>query len=401
MERRRFAALDGWRGVGCLFVALFHAGILGHAYASATLRNSWPVTDFYFVLSGFVISHVYWSRLTGRDGLIRFAFARFARLWPMHAFALCVMIAFELVKLVVAHLHPGSLETPPFGGTRTVDAIFTNLAMVHALGIHHGETWNIPSWSVSIEFWSCLVFAGVMVLFPMRRWTLAALGFFSFWMLIKHSTSNFIGVSFQLGIFRGLMDFALGHFTWSAYRILKRGSVPLFKGGATLLEIGIVLVIFGYFQILDVSTLSYLGPLIFALFILIFAFEAGPISPLLKTSPLILLGTVSYSVYLLHSPVLWVLEQAGQHAGAKLFGHAIVSALPNGKPLIDLGSVYLNDALTVVYLGVTVALAVVTQRLIEVPGQAFFKSLGARVVARLGKADTGRPLPVAVATPQE
>ena len=55
----RFAALDSWRGIAALLVALLHFRFLGHFYSLDFVRNSWLFVDFFFVLSGFVITHAY------------------------------------------------------------------------------------------------------------------------------------------------------------------------------------------------------------------------------------------------------------------------------------------------------------------------------------------------------
>ena len=48
--------------------------------------------SFLFVLSGFILTHVYRSRPF--PGYGRFILTRFARLWPIHVFALLVLVTF-------------------------------------------------------------------------------------------------------------------------------------------------------------------------------------------------------------------------------------------------------------------------------------------------------------------
>jgi peptidoglycan/LPS O-acetylase OafA/YrhL len=49
---KRFAALDGWRGVCAVLVALHHFSANGTIAALPLIRNAWLFVDFFFVLSG-------------------------------------------------------------------------------------------------------------------------------------------------------------------------------------------------------------------------------------------------------------------------------------------------------------------------------------------------------------
>ena len=71
----RFHVLDGWRGVCALLVALFHVNAVGHFYGLPVVRNGLLFVDFFFVLSGFVITHAYAERVSFRptgEILLRF-----------------------------------------------------------------------------------------------------------------------------------------------------------------------------------------------------------------------------------------------------------------------------------------------------------------------------------------
>lgn len=72
-------ALEGLRGIAALLVALYHAGRL-------TLRdvglvyNAWLCVDVFFVVSGFVMSHVYGRKLARGTELASFLVKRVGRL---------------------------------------------------------------------------------------------------------------------------------------------------------------------------------------------------------------------------------------------------------------------------------------------------------------------------------
>ena len=55
----RFYALDSWRGIAAVMVALFHMPIAWSLYDVGIVRHAWLFVDFFFVLSGFVIAFTY------------------------------------------------------------------------------------------------------------------------------------------------------------------------------------------------------------------------------------------------------------------------------------------------------------------------------------------------------
>jgi peptidoglycan/LPS O-acetylase OafA/YrhL len=53
-EIMRLNALDGWRGIACLIVAVFHFSANHSLYFQGWLRNCAPLLEFFFIVSGFV-----------------------------------------------------------------------------------------------------------------------------------------------------------------------------------------------------------------------------------------------------------------------------------------------------------------------------------------------------------
>lgn len=109
MVSKKFAVLDGMRGLAALLVLTRHT----EAYWAApwlSHNHSYLAVDLFFVLSGFVISHAYAQQLReGRLSAGRFMLIRWIRLWPLHALGAALGAA-----LVVAQdLHaPGAWVLP-------------------------------------------------------------------------------------------------------------------------------------------------------------------------------------------------------------------------------------------------------------------------------------------------
>src|SRR5690349_3198982 len=133
MTDHRFRVLDGWRGACALLVALFHLDAYWHFYDGLFVRNAWLFVDFFFVLSGFVISHAYRGRLATWHDARSFAIRRIGRLWPLHMAVLTFFVLLELLKLaIVKSGHVGS-DSLAFTDTKAFDAIAANIVLIQSL----------------------------------------------------------------------------------------------------------------------------------------------------------------------------------------------------------------------------------------------------------------------------
>lgn len=81
MSAHRFTVLDGMRGAAALAVLGYHAG--SGFYLSHSLRHGYLAVDFFFMLSGFVLSQAYGPRIAQGMGFKDFFRRRLIRLYPM------------------------------------------------------------------------------------------------------------------------------------------------------------------------------------------------------------------------------------------------------------------------------------------------------------------------------
>src|SRR5260370_10521059 len=87
-----FRVLDSWRGIAALLVALFHLNVYSAIYSLDFFRNAYLFVDFFFVLSGFVITHSYGGRMGTRESVGTFAIRRFHRLCALHSIVLLAVV---------------------------------------------------------------------------------------------------------------------------------------------------------------------------------------------------------------------------------------------------------------------------------------------------------------------
>jgi peptidoglycan/LPS O-acetylase OafA/YrhL len=359
-QPHRFQALDGWRGICALLIALHHFPAQGFLYHVPLVRNAWLLVDFFFVLSGFVITHAYRDRLSSSVEAASFAMRRFFRLWPLQAAILAAFIVLELYRYFATGTG--------FTGERSIFAIFTNLALVQSLGLHDMLTWNTPSWAVSTEFWTYVVFA-LVVFFTGRFRVLASAALIALSVVILALHSRYgMRETFDWGIARCIYGFFLGSLTYEAW---SRGWFTRLRGSTFEISALIFAVTYLVFIPGDRS-LEYLAPPVFAVFTLAFANDAGTASRVMLGKSLQSLGQWSYAIYLVQMLVIVLMVSALDSFAP---GHTAVGA--DGIEFIRFGG-FSDDAITLTYLGLVIALAAAAWRFIEVPGQAIRNFLPSR-----------------------
>lgn len=149
------------------------------------------MVDFFFMLSGFIMSHVYGSLFANtvtQPGIRQFVLARFARVYPLHF----VMLLYTVVMFSVsAELNIPT--TPLMQIENSTYSIFTNLLLLHSMNLH---TWLLPA---------------------------------EFSFLRAHASDYAINVAYQFGFLRCLFGFYLGMITYQLFNI-KRSSSFLGNG---------------------------------------------------------------------------------------------------------------------------------------------------------------------------
>ncbi|AWB24070.1 acyltransferase [Methylobacterium currus] len=380
----RFEALDAARGVCALAVAFFHMPLAHPLQQQAWFPNLQLCVDVFFVLSGFVLLHAYGERLaTGRQ-VLRFVLMRFGRLWPLHAATLGFLILLEGMRLLYLSHHAGTpVATPPFGAGHRPVEIVTHLLFLQNFRTFGDYSWNFPSWSIAVEFWASIVLAAtVMAAGPKARLAFAGLAVSSALALWWLSPRTLFVIQ-NWGIVRCLFDLFLGCLAYTL-----RDALRLPRSAATLAESLAALALPALVLVLPQGPLGYGASLIFAVAIALFSHQRGAVSDLARTRLPQRLGLWSFSIYLLHLPVIQVFTTV-VHAVEHRTGAARTAILGHDR-ILDVGSGPANLAVAAGLVAVTVALAALTYRFVERPSLAWFKRREARRNARLS-APAARP----------
>ncbi len=288
----RIHKLDGLRGLFALFVVLFHFNKHNapqFIVENFFVRESYIFVDFFFILSGYVISLSYDQRLASIDQFIIFFKKRFIRLYPLLLFSTSMYWYF---------VHPSFNH-------RNILLALDTLLLTNATPILSSNIgMNYPSWSISSEMISYLIFGLCsMLAIQKRKPMLLALLTLGCFILLAMQENYFQTGSF--GFIRGIACFNLGYFVFRAAN--NKVKLPNYAEWLVILGL-LVLMDFHYTATLEekafIVLLQFLIPISFAIFILVLLKTNGWLSQILQTRPIIFLGKISYSVYLNHAFII-------------------------------------------------------------------------------------------------
>ena len=360
-----FAALDALRGVAALIVVMFHFHVSGAIAQLAIVRHGWLLVDFFFVLSGFVLSHAYGDALAQRrEPVLSFMARRLGRVYPLHLVMLLLFVALEL--LLSSGQFGAVSHRQPFTGTRSATAIISNLALLHSFGVESRLTWNIPSWSIAAEVWTYLVFALVLAHAGRRgRAVMVGLALLAAAALIRWSPFT-LYTSFAMGFVRCLYGFGLGI---GAHMLHRRWPVGAAGGVLEWIVAAAALSFIGW---APHGPVIMLAPVTFAGLVWVFAADRGWLSRALHARWCAATGLVSYSIYMTHGFVQGRINDAitllGPRSGMVIAHGALATSDGVGDRIV--GAPWLGDALMIGMLALVIAVSHASYRLIEAPGRA-------------------------------
>jgi peptidoglycan/LPS O-acetylase OafA/YrhL len=357
-------ALTSLRYLAASWVVFFHlreftrADLLAHSpFASFGYLG----VDFFFVLSGFVLTHVYKRDVdAGRFDYWGFITKRFGRIYPMHLVTLVAFIALGLVSVKLGLTYEIWDPGAPFrlDKGQLMRGLITHLTLIHAWGSTQGLMFNLPSWSISAEWFAYLQFPIYMVLFkavkggPFAKLAMAA-GLF---VVMAGAAAvalrlELTRLSWNMGVLRILPEFLLGVGLYVFGQRWSAGPLGARIGLALCGALVAVALVFGSLRdgfVIPGAMVAVLG----LAGIVLFAADAdrcGVLRPL--SAPFfVLLGEVSYSVYMLHLLVGIVLFEV---------------VLPGLRPTDGLSAV----AMICGALVVITALSWASYTIVEVPGR--------------------------------
>ncbi|WP_121118478.1 acyltransferase family protein [Croceibacterium ferulae] len=329
-DHRRYRDLDGIRGILSVVIVLGHFGLksfLHKVSGGVVVTPAFPViVDFFFVLSGFVLAKSYVKRPRPiGEALIERVF----RLLPCHMVVLALLFTIRALMIwggtdpaVLKPVHPAPLAAEFFG--------------LYIFFFDGFPGWNQPSWSVNVQVYiTVLLGLGVLQLWRIPRVTMFAA--FALLVVAQGWLSCIVTPDVYYPIMRGFVGISLGAVLAA---MIDRGfiSVPTTRWFVPLFLCAFAVLI----VLRDLAPIIAMFTPIFITLIMVAGTRSHSV---LSLPPLLKLGDLSFSIYIVHMPV-WVLVHW----------------------LVDLDGIMGSLAFKAVWLMVVLAAAWVLTEYVEKPG---------------------------------
>lgn len=209
----RDGPLDALRFLAALFIVLYHVAERAPVSLfslSPAFGRGYLATDFFLMLSGYVLARTYGSRVLNADvGTLTFLKRRVQRIWPPHLAMLALFVAF-FVSTTVVGLAPQNPQWFQW------DQLLPQIFLVQAWFVPGTSGWNIPTWTLSALIVAYALFPMVWrrVAATKRPLQLLAMGVCA-WVAIDFAALMAFGVhGYQLplrfGLIRGVPLFMIG-----------------------------------------------------------------------------------------------------------------------------------------------------------------------------------------------
>lgn len=348
----RLHELDSLRGIAAVGVLLWHysnhfqATPLFGLLAPFYLAGIYAV-DFFFVLSGMVLARAYGTeerRERFSDNVVR----RIARLLPLHIATLLLVAGAQSALVWGFEAHPFVVEhNDPYH-------FVLNLFMVQFIGLQEWASFNGPSWSISTEFWVNVLFFSLLL--STRRIVPIALGLvvISFAVVVTTGNGSLAMADTHRYPSVTLIRTIYGFFVGVLLYEVAFKSPRLARAPAIFFDIGFLVgtsaLIAGSLGLLALDSHVEMFSVLVGFPTLILCAARGRwMKGLLRLAPLVYLGEISYSVYMIHFPLQVVL-------------HLMTVA---GWIALD----YANPGVLAAFLLLTVGAASLSYHFLELPAQ--------------------------------
>lgn len=331
MSTTRFIpSLTPLRGIAAILVVFFHYHMLIGPLTTPeiyVISKLYLMVDLFFVLSGFILSHVYqewFEQKIDKPRFWEFLKARLARIYPLH-----VLTFLYLLVWVIYMRSQIDFDQTPVVVQKVLDnsSIPGVLTLTHAWGTHRVATWNTASWSISIEWFLYIIFPFfTWIIYRYQRPAKIVLAFLACFSLVylcyviepvwieevrkqlqyteeqmTYYPKNSIDIVTGFALLRGFCGFILGMITYGLFN-QKLGREILKKGFWFLLLWAGLFILWYKDSLPDFLTVP-----IFALLVLHTAYVEGITRKILNSKILTYLGDISYSIYMVHIPIILTL----------------------------------------------------------------------------------------------
>lgn len=298
--------LTSFRFIAAAAVVLAH---FGYPYSTGGVAVA-----FFFLLSGFILAHNYVARFESLElgAMVKLWVFRIARIWPLHL----LMFFVTLPLMYVRNVHYSAWQT------------LANVFLVHAWypdGVNI-FSYNGVSWSISDELFFYISLPFLLYGFNRLRVARSAtrsivcsfvaglvLLVIAYVLRSKSSAFNTEWWLMMVSPYVRIFDFVIGMCLGMAFNRLEGARRNWYDTHLfTVLEMASIAFLVVLFQSNwnkwgTLANGAYYTPAMMAI-VFVFAFQRGIVSKLLSNRVMIHLGEISFSLYMVHQPIIYYID---------------------------------------------------------------------------------------------
>lgn len=324
-SKPHYELLDGLRGVAALLVVIYHVfegidAVANNGAVITVLNHGYLAVDFFFMLSGFVMSYAYDDRLGRSMSTGAFFLRRLVRLHPMMIIAACIgLLSFGIQNAMAAEgaAAPWSMVAMAF----FCACLFIPAWPGAGFDVRgNGEIFplNGPAWSLFFEYVANVVYGLLLFRLSTRGLSLlvALLGAGLCWYALSDASGygmisvgwTFAGTNVPGALLRLFFPFTAGMLMARLYRpapggLRRRGG---FEWGCLLLPLLFAVPALPAWRGLHINGLYELACIALAFPCVLLAGASSRPSFAWSAALCRVLGRLSYPLYAVHYPVMYL-----------------------------------------------------------------------------------------------
>ncbi|MGA2998132.1 acyltransferase family protein [Bradyrhizobium sp.] len=259
------------------------------------------------------MAHVYLGSCRPGKDYWSFIGARVARLYPLHLFNLGQFVVATLAFSFYEYSTVGKFDSIPVYGARSLTALLANVGMLQGLKARE-LAWNFPAWSISVEFFAYFLFPLALPFIAQanrsRKMLLAGAALLALCLFAWLGGGDFNQWDGPITLLRCLPEFVFGALLYAGFR--EKLWPDWLKS-----DTAIVTIFFGVLVLLHFGISDLMIVVGFPAVILAAVMNTGRAAPILNAAPLVWLGNISYSLYLAHGFVQFLMTKLLASNGSK------------------------------------------------------------------------------------
>jgi peptidoglycan/LPS O-acetylase OafA/YrhL len=364
------------RGIAALLVVIFHSDLMLKAFVppgvTKLISHGWLWVDFFFILSGFILSYVYGKIFQEKLNWAtykKYIGSRFARVYPLHFFTLIIALIGAITIIAMAD----SID-PFFAALFDPWTAPASLLLLQGMPLFTAGSLNSPSWSLSTEWWMYMVFPFLVPFFSRLKGTgkvftflFIAMGYVVLMYYVVPLIPSLFGkraptinVVKTFAFLRCALGFLLGMLFQELYKnnIVQRS----FKNTWTFVALFAGVLMAMHFAIHELLIIAF-----FPFIILAAAYNETHVLKVFNMKIFQRLGDWSFSIYMVHVPIIYGFWIFNVYKNPKFFSSLM--AMMSMKP--DYVEGFLKFC---IFLPLTLISAALTYRYIEVPARNYLNA---------------------------